>query len=334
MCALHILNGTAVVTSNKLESFIPVVAEIPEPPPGYARSGEPTHIIEKNWNSLIYPLLDVLTYHWLGLPLSEDSMYIGAYAAQHGMSKLSEQLSLFTAAYVAMLDRYWQMEYESQAPIDSLSWKPLQAIVYGSKQVLSARFTIHTIPLYFGCLSALLIGVSSAVTLQNTFNRKGIMTKEAGILHSIQMLQWSSLPHLLNKHQSLPESSADGCRVGRDILLLDVQPPPTSPPESYPTAAIPILTFGPGNTPPSTPHATSTPPSLSSPISIRSNTHLGPNTAPLATLLLRSSFTTPPPSRHPPTLPPSAPILTFGPDNSRFRHSFSLTSLLPLVLFR
>ncbi|KAF8312148.1 uncharacterized protein EI90DRAFT_3137671 [Cantharellus anzutake] len=223
MCALHILNGTAVVTSNKLESFIPVVAEIPEPPPGYARSGEPTHIIEKNWNSLIYPLLDVLTYHWLGLPLSEDPMYIGAYAAQHGMSKLSKQLSLFTAAYVAMLDRYWQMEYESQAPIDSLSWKPLRAIVYGSKQVLSARFTIHTIPLYFGCLSALLIGVSSAVTLQNTFNRKDIMTKEAGILHSIQMLQWSSLPHLLNKHQSLPESSADGCRVGRDILSLDVQ---------------------------------------------------------------------------------------------------------------
>ncbi|KAF8332641.1 uncharacterized protein EI90DRAFT_3122386 [Cantharellus anzutake] len=59
--------------------------------------------------------------------------------------------------------------------------------------------------------------------------------------------------------------------------------PPPSPPESYPTAAIPILTFGPGNTPPSTPpcHLYS-----SSPISVRSDTHLGPNTAPLATLLL------------------------------------------------
>ncbi|KAF8321875.1 uncharacterized protein EI90DRAFT_3131532 [Cantharellus anzutake] len=96
---------------------------------------------------------------------------------------------------------------------------------------------------------------------------------------------------------------------------------------------VPILTFGPGNTPPSTPHATSTPPSLSSPISIRSNTHLGPNTTPLATLLLlllllRSSFTTPPPFRHPPMPPPSALILTFGPDYSPSRHSFSLTFLL------
>ncbi|KAF8328725.1 uncharacterized protein EI90DRAFT_3125862 [Cantharellus anzutake] len=75
-------------------------------------------------------------------------------------------------------------------------------------------------------------------------------------------------------------------------------------------------------------------PSLSSPISVRSNTHLGPNTTPLATLLLllllllRSSLTTPPPFRHPPTLPLSAPILTFGPDNSPFRHSFSLPFLL------
>ncbi|KAF8309868.1 uncharacterized protein EI90DRAFT_3161566 [Cantharellus anzutake] len=99
---------------------------------------------------------------------------------------------------------------------------------------------------------------------------------------------------------------------------------------------VPILTFGPGNTPPSTSHATSTPPSLSSPISVRSDTHLGPNTTPLTTLLLllllllRSSFTTPPPFRHPPTLLPSAPILTLRPDNSPLHHS----SLLPLVLFR
>ncbi|KAF8340711.1 PIF1-like helicase-domain-containing protein [Cantharellus anzutake] len=124
----------------------------------------------------------------------------------------------------------------------------------------------------------------------------------------------------------------DNLDVVQNFLFpFHILPPPSSPPESYPTAAIPILTSGPGNTPPSTPHATSAPPSLSSPISVRSNTHLRPNTTPLATLLLllllllRSSFTTPPPSRHPPMLPPSAPILTFRPDNSPFCHSFPLT---------
>ncbi|KAF8331692.1 uncharacterized protein EI90DRAFT_3056966, partial [Cantharellus anzutake] len=47
------------------------------------------------------------------------------------------------------------------------------------------------------------------------------------------------------------------------------------------------------------------------------------------TLLLRSSFTQPPPSRHPPTLPPSTPILTFGPDNPPY-----LSPLSPPPPFR
>ncbi|KAF8331036.1 uncharacterized protein EI90DRAFT_3123727 [Cantharellus anzutake] len=214
MCTLHILNGGAVVTSNKLESFIPMVAEIFEPPQGYVRSEKPTHIIEINWDSLIYLLYDQGQGLWLEGP------YNGTFSTQGGTSRLSEQLSLFTATYVALLDRSWRTKYESHAPIVGLSWKPLQAIVYGSKQVLSARFTIHIVPLYFGCLSALLIGVSSAVMLWNTFNRKDVVVKEAGIFHSIQMLQWSSLTHLFSKHQSL---SVDGCRVSRDILSLDVQ---------------------------------------------------------------------------------------------------------------
>ncbi|KAF8330866.1 uncharacterized protein EI90DRAFT_3124092 [Cantharellus anzutake] len=219
-CTLHILNGRAVVTSNKLESFIPEVVEIFEPPPGYVRSGKPTHIIEMNWDSLIYLLYINDLYSGFGL---EDPIYDGTFATQGGMSGLGEQLGLFTARYVALLDQYWRTKYESQGPIDGLSWQPLQARVYGSRQVLSARFTIHTIPLCFGCLSALLIGVSSAVTLWNTFNNKDVMTKEAGILQCIQMLQLSSLTHLLNKCQSLPESSVDGHRVSRDILSLDVQ---------------------------------------------------------------------------------------------------------------
>ncbi|KAF8336990.1 uncharacterized protein EI90DRAFT_3119308 [Cantharellus anzutake] len=221
VCALHILNGTAVVTSNKLESFVPMVAEIIEPPPGYVRSGEPTHVIEKNWDNLIYLSYGGLSYlrPW-DLIWSEDPTHNGTSATQGGMSRLGEQLSLLTATNVAMLDRYWRAKYESLAPTP---WQPLHAIVYGSKLVLSARFTIHTVPLCFGCLSTLLIGMSSAVTLWNTFNRKDVITKEAGIIHSIQMLQWSSLTHLLSKHQSLPESSVDGHRVSRDILSLDVQ---------------------------------------------------------------------------------------------------------------
>ncbi|KAF8340719.1 uncharacterized protein EI90DRAFT_3117265 [Cantharellus anzutake] len=75
---------------------------------------------------------------------------------------------------------------------------------------------------------------------------------------------------------------------------------------------------------------------LSYPISVRSDTHLGPNITPLATLLLLLHPPVPlllrPTStpHHPPTLPPSAPILTFGPDNPPLRHSFPLTfSLSP-----
>ncbi|KAF8328812.1 uncharacterized protein EI90DRAFT_3125567 [Cantharellus anzutake] len=92
-------------------------------------------------------------------------------------------------------------------------------------------------------------------------------------------------------------------------------PPPSPPPESY---SVPIFTFGPGTTPPFTSHATSTPPSLSCPISVHSDNHLGPNT-------------TPPPT--PPTLLLSTPIPTFGPDTSPLFPLLSSLPSLPSPLF-
>ncbi|KAF8325416.1 uncharacterized protein EI90DRAFT_3128771 [Cantharellus anzutake] len=80
------------------------------------------------------------------------------------------------------------------------------------------------------------------------------------------------------------------------------------------------------------------PTSESYPTTIRSDTHLGPNTTPLATLLLLLLLlsllllllTTPPPFHHSPTLLPSTPILTFGPDTFALLHSSPLSSLLGL----
>ncbi|KAF8327373.1 uncharacterized protein EI90DRAFT_3127015 [Cantharellus anzutake] len=95
--------------------------------------------------------------------------------------------------------------------------------------------------------------------------------------------------------------------------------------------SIPIFTFGPDIAPPLTPHATSTLPSFSYLILVRSDTHLGPNTTPLATLLLLLLLlllTTPPPFHHSPTLLLSTPILTFGPDTFPLLHSSPLSSLL------
>ncbi|KAF8317837.1 uncharacterized protein EI90DRAFT_3133622 [Cantharellus anzutake] len=97
-------------------------------------------------------------------------------------------------------------------------------------------------------------------------------------------------------------------------------PPPfrtTSEAVSYPYIPDPDPTPGPP----------SSPPPESYPISIRSNTHLGLNITPLATLLLLLLMT-PPPFHHSPTLLPSALILTFGPDTFPLLHSSPCSSLL------
>ncbi|KAF8327008.1 uncharacterized protein EI90DRAFT_3018382 [Cantharellus anzutake] len=227
-CALHILNGTAVVTlDNKLEAFVPAVAETHDPSPGYIRAQEPTHIIEKTWDGLIYLLLNTQisasrqycnSNDWVG-----DLIYNGVAAAGGEISALGNQLGLFTATYVAMLDQHWHTKYENQDPINGLSWQPLQGIVHGSNQVLSARFTIHSTQLYFGCFSMLLLSITSVITLQGGFNMKDTMTKEAGVLHCIQMLQWSSLTHLFNKCHLSPDWSSNGPKASKDLLCMDVQ---------------------------------------------------------------------------------------------------------------
>ncbi|KAF8331061.1 uncharacterized protein EI90DRAFT_3016512 [Cantharellus anzutake] len=220
-CALHVLNGTAVVTSdNKLKSFIPALAEIPKPPPGYIWPKEPTHIIEKIWGGLIYLLVNSeskISAHnsWI-----QASICHGTAAATGEISGLGDQLSLFTATWVGMLDQHWRMKYQTQAPISGISWQPLQATatVYGSTQVLSARFTIHSVPLYFGCLSSLLVGIASAIALQRTFNRRKVIIKEAGILHCIWMLQWSSLTHSFQQYQFSPELNVQCNGLTLDVV--------------------------------------------------------------------------------------------------------------------
>ncbi|KAF8319562.1 uncharacterized protein EI90DRAFT_3132424 [Cantharellus anzutake] len=80
-----------------------------------------------------------------------------------------------------------------------------------------------------------------------------------------------------------------------------------------------------------TPGPPTSPPPESYPISVCSNTHLGPNITPLATLLLLLLLLflmTPPPFHHSPTLLPSAPILTFRPDTFPLLHSSPRSSLL------